>query len=88
MSDIERLRTLYDLYRNLLTRGIADVRATTWSGDPISPNSIPSYVAASSASIQSMHKTIVPYIDQQFPSDGSFEQAFQLKNKEQVEGKK
>jgi hypothetical protein len=85
--DMERLRTLYDLCRNLLAKGITDVRATMSSGDANSPRSIESYIAASDAAIQSMYSTIVPYIDQQFPSDWSFEQDYLLK-KEQVGGKK
>jgi hypothetical protein len=72
ISDIERLRNLYELSRNLLTRGIADVPGTLVPGEP--SNSIGSYIAASNAEIQSMHSTIVPYIDQQFPSDWSLEQ--------------
>jgi hypothetical protein len=79
--DIERLRNLYDLYRNLLTKGIADVRGRTWSGDVAnSPDNLQSYIEAASPPIQAMYKTIVPYIDQQFPSDASFE-----KTKEQIE---
>jgi hypothetical protein len=72
ISDIERLRNLHELSRNLLTRGIADVPGTLLSGE--ASNSIGSYIAASNAEIQSMHSTIVPYIDQQFPSDWSLEQ--------------
>jgi hypothetical protein len=50
ISDIERLRNLYDLSRNLLTKGIADVRETPSSGDaPNSPSNIQSYVEAAKA---------------------------------------
>jgi hypothetical protein len=86
ISDIERLRNFYELSRNLLTRGIAGVPGTTLSAE--ASNSIGSYIAASNPVVQSIYSTVVPYIDQQFPSDWSFEQAFQLKTKEQVGGKK
>ncbi len=87
LFDMERLRTLYDLSKNLLTKGIADIRSTKSSGDgPNSPSSIQSYVATSSNEIQSIYRTIVPYINQQFPSDGSLEQTFQLKAKKQIKG--
>ncbi len=73
ISDIDRLRNLYDLSTNILTRGIADLKAAVLSDDASS--SIGIYIASSSNAIQSMHATIVPYINRQFPSDESFEQA-------------
>jgi hypothetical protein len=78
--DIERLRTLYQLSWNLFAKSLDEVRGTTWNGDtPNSPDSINPMIATSSAATQNMYKTIVPYIEQQFPSEGTFETKYLAK---------
>jgi hypothetical protein len=75
--DIERLRTLYKLCWNLFNNGLRDLRATTWAGDtPNSPDSVTPMIATSSAATQNIFKTIIPYIDEQLPSEKTFEMRF------------
>jgi hypothetical protein len=75
--DIERLRTLYQLAWNLFNKGIDDVRQTTWKGDdPQPPDNITPMIATSSAATQTIYKTIIPYIDQQLPSEVTLEMRF------------
>jgi hypothetical protein len=75
--DIERLRTLYQLAWNLFNKGIDDVRGTTWKGNnAVAPDNITPMVAASSAVTQNMYKTVIPFIDEQFPSEGTLEMRF------------
>jgi hypothetical protein len=84
--DIERLRTLYQLSWNLFTKSLDEGRATTWNGDkPNSPDRINPMIATSSTATQNMYKTIVPYIDQQFPSELRFETRFLAKVRRQAE---
>ena len=75
--DIERLRTLYQLAWNLFNKGIDDVRGTTWKGNnAVAPDNITPMVAVSSAATQNMYKTVIPFIDEQFPSEGTLEMRF------------
>jgi hypothetical protein len=87
ISDIERLRTLYRLSRNLLEKGLAEFRGATVvvGGDTKFPNIIEPYIAASFPATQLMYKHIIPYLAQQYPSDQAFETAFQAAQKNQIE---
>jgi hypothetical protein len=87
ISDIERLRTLYQLSKNLLEKGLAEFRGATVAvrGEAKFPNIIEPYIAASFPATQLMYKHIVPYIAQQYPSDQALETAFQGEQKKQIE---
>jgi hypothetical protein len=75
--DIERIRTLYQISWNAFDKGMRDLRATTWTGDkPNTPDSISPWVSSSSAAIQSIYKTVVPFIDKNVPSDAQIETSF------------
>jgi hypothetical protein len=68
--DIERIRTLYQLCWNVFTKSIDDVRTTTWKGDlPNAPDSITPMIASSDTATQNMFRAIIPYIDNQLPSE-------------------
>jgi hypothetical protein len=72
--DIERLRTLYQLCWNLLIKGVDDVRNTKWEGDnPKSTNTMDSWIGTSGSAIQNMYAVIIPYIDEQLPSEKTVE---------------
>jgi hypothetical protein len=87
IADIERLRTLYQLSRNLLDKGLAEFRGATVAvgGDAKFPNIIEAYIAASFPATQLMYKHITPYIAEQYPSDQALETAFQAEQKKQIE---
>jgi hypothetical protein len=78
--DIERIRTLYQLSWNAFDKGMKDLRAITWTGDkPNMPESIGPWVSSSSAAIQNMYKTVIPFIDKNVPSDAQIEASFMAK---------
>jgi hypothetical protein len=84
--DIERLRTLYQLFRNLLDKGLAEFRAATWVGDtPKFPSIIQPYIATSFPATQLMYKHVIPYITQQHPSEQALVTAFLTQQKNQIE---
>jgi len=87
ISDIERLRTLYQLSKNLLEKGLAEFRGATVAvgGDTEFPNIIEPYIAASFPATQLMYKHITPYIAQQYPSDQALETTFQTEQRKQIE---
>jgi hypothetical protein len=87
ISDIERIRTLYQLSKNLLDKGLAEFRGATVAagGEAKFQNIIEPYIAASFPATQLMYKHIVPYIAQQYPSDQAIETAFQSEQKKQIE---
>ena len=75
--DIERIRTLYQFSWNAFDKGLKDLRATTWTGDkPNTPDSIGPWVSSSSAAIQNIYKTVIPFIDKNVPSDAQVETSF------------
>jgi hypothetical protein len=75
--DIERLRTLYQLTWNLFNKGIDDVQGTTWRDDnAVAPDNVTPMVAASDVATQNIYKTVIPFIDEQFPSEKTLEMRF------------
>jgi hypothetical protein len=84
--DIERLRTLYQLCRNLLDKGLAEFRAATWVGDtPKFPSITQPYIATSFPATQLMYKHVIPYITQQYPSEQALVTTFLTQQKNQIE---
>ncbi len=83
--DIERIRTLYQLSWNAFDKGMKDLRATTWTGDkPNTPESIGPWVSSSSAAIQNIYKTVIPFIDKNVPSDAQIETSFMARQAQNV----
>ena len=80
ISDIERLRTFYQLAWIMFTKGTEDIGATKWRGETADvPDSLSPAIAASSNSMQQMWKSIVPYVEKQLPSEKQFETAYRQK---------
>ena len=87
ISDIERLRTFYQLSKNLLEKGLAEFRGATLEvgGEAKFPNMVEPYITSSFPAVQLMYKHVVPYIAKQHPSDQAIETAFQGEQKKQIE---
>jgi hypothetical protein len=74
VSDIERIRTLYQLCWKLFMHGIDDIHATRWNGDePFMPDSITLMINGSNETIKRLYNIVIAYVDAQMPSEKEFE---------------
>jgi hypothetical protein len=81
VSDIERIRTLYQLCWKLFNHGTEDIHGTRWNGDEAyTPDSISLMINGSNEVTKRLYNIVIAYIDAQMPS----EKEFQAKHQQRV----
>jgi hypothetical protein len=78
VSDIERIRALYQLCWKLFNHGIEDIHGTRWNGDEAyTPDSINPMIDGSNDATKRLYNIVIAYIDAQMPSEKELQAKFQ-----------
>lgn len=86
IADIERLRSLYQVFWKAFNHNIDDDRATRWNGDEANtPDTLAPMVEGSDEVTKRLYKIVVAYIDEQLPTEEALVSKYRRKISEKAQ---